>query len=415
MKVLLIFAFLVVFLLLVSGCSAPSPATTLISTTSIPSQSPTPTLVSKIVVPAQTVTQSLSPIPAITTVASAQTVTQSPTLVPSSGKMMVSFIDVGQGDSELIQSLSGKVMLIDAGPTATESQVVKYLRDRGISTIDVVVATHSHEDHIGGMSAVLNEFTVKQFIDGGYPHTTSTYENMLNLIDERNIPFRTVSNGDTIAFDPAITVQVLNPQKTFTNDINQNSVVLKMTYGKVSYLFTGDAESDAENYYAGAVGDINILKVAHHGFNTSSGANLLSLITPEVSVIEVGSVNSYKDSTSAALQRLQQAGSKVYRTDLDGTITITSDGSTYSVYTEKLSGTIPIPMATSTQYQITTQPVSASVEAIVCDCSSDRYNCADFSTQAAAQACYNNCVAQGKGDIHRLDGDNNSKACENNK
>ena len=396
MKVLPIFAFLVIFLLLVSGCSAPSSATKPTSTTPISSQSLTLT-------------------PTSTTITPAQTVTQSPTLVSTSGKMIVSFIDVGQGDSELIQSLSGKVMLIDAGPTATESKVVKYLQDRGISTIDVVVATHPHEDHIGGMSAVLNGFTVKQFIDSGYPHTTSTYENMLNLVDERNIPFRTVANGDTIAFDPAITVQVLNPQKTFTDDINQNSVVLKMTYGRISYLFTGDAGSDAENYYAGAVGDINILKVAHHGTNTSSGANLLSQITPEVSVIEVGSVNSYGDSTSAALQRLQQAGSKVYRTDLDGTITITSDGYTYSVDTEKSSGTTPIPTASSTQYQITIQPVSASGEAIVCDCSSDRYNCADFSTQAAAQACYNNCIAQGKGNIHRLDGDNNGKACESNK
>jgi len=334
MKVLPIFAILVIFLLLVSGCSAPSPVTTYTSTTSLPSQSPTITPASTTAAPAQTVIQSLSPTPASTTVTLTQTVTQSPTLASSSGKMTVSFIDVGQGDSELIQSLSGKVMLIDAGPTATESKVVKYLQDQGISTIDVVVATHPHEDHIGGMSAVLNGFTVKQFIDSGYPHTTSTYENMLNLIDERNIPFRTVANGDTIAFDPAITVQVLNPQKTFTDDINQNSVVLKMTYGKISYLFTGDAGSDAENYYAGAVGDINILKVAHHGSNTSSGAYLLSQITPEVSVIEVGSVNSYGCPTSAALQRLQQAGSKVYRTDLNGTITITSDGYTYSVDTE---------------------------------------------------------------------------------
>lgn len=316
--------------------------------------------------------------------------------------MTVSFIDVGQGDSELIQSPSGKVMLIDAGPTDTGSKVVKYLQDRGISTIDVVVATHPHEDHIGGMAAVLNAFIVKQFVDSGYPHTTSTYENMLNLIDKKNIPFRTVTNGDTIAFDPAISVQVLNPQKSFTDDINQNSVVLKMTYGKVSSLFTGDAGEPIENSYAGIAGHADILKVAHHGSSTSTGSAFLSKITPPISVIEVGAGNSYGHPTSATLQRLQQAGTKVYRTDLDGTITITSDGNTYSVDTAISSGTTSI-------------PVSASGYAVVCDCSSNRYNCPDFSTQAAAQACYNYCITQGKGDIHGLDGDNNSKACESNK
>jgi beta-lactamase superfamily II metal-dependent hydrolase len=109
--------------------------------------------------------------------------------------MTVSFIDVGQGDSELIQSPSGKVMLIDAGPTDAGSKVVKYLQDQGISTIDVVVATHPHEDHIGGMSAVLNGFTVKQFIDSGYPHTTSTYENMLNLIDKKTSHLKRSQTG----------------------------------------------------------------------------------------------------------------------------------------------------------------------------------------------------------------------------
>ena len=392
MKVFPIFAFFVIVLLLVSGCSAPSPANTHASTESTPSQSPLPA-------------------PTSTAIAPAQTVTQSPTL----GKMTVSFIDVGQGDSELIQTPSGKVMLIDAGPTATESKVVKYLQDQGISTIDVVVATHPHEDHIGGMSAVLNGFAVKQFIDSGYPHTTSTYENMLNLIDKKNIPFKTVTNGDTISLDPAVSVQVLNPQATFSDDINQNAIVLKITYGKNTFLFTGDAGEPIENSYAGNAGHADILKVAHHGSSTSSGSSFLSKITPSISVIEVGAGNSYGHPTQATLSRLQQVGSKVYRTDLDGTITITSDGNTYSVNTAKSSGTTSIPMASSTQYQTTTQTVSASGVAVVCDCSSNRYNCPDFSTQAAAQVCYNYCIAQGKGDIHKLDADKNGKACESNK
>ena len=295
------------------------------------------------------------------------------------------------------------------------SKVVKYLQDRGISTIDVVVATHPHEDHIGGMAAVLNAFIVKQFVDSGYPHTTTTYENMLNLIDKKNIPFRTVTNGDTIAFDPAITVQVLNPQKSFTDDINQNSVVLKMTYGKVSFLFTGDAGEPIENIYVGNSGHADILKVAHHGSSTSTGSAFLSKITPSVSVIEVGAGNSYGHPTASTLQRLQQAGSTIYRTNLDGTNKITSDDITYSVDMEKLATITAGPTKSALPTTNVTSAPATSGGTAVCDCSSNRYNCPDFSTQAAAQACYNYCIAQGKGDIHGLDGDNNSKACESNK
>jgi len=312
MKILSIFAFSVIILLLVSGCSAPSPIPTPTSTASIPSQ-----------------LSSLTPTSTITN--PAQTITQSPTLVSSVGKMTVSFIDVGQGDSELIQSPSGNVMLIDAGPTDAGLKVVEYLRAQGISTINIVVATHPHEDHIGGMAAVLNAFTVKQFIDSGTPDTTITYEHMLNLIDQKNIPFKTAMTGDTLDFDPAISIQVLNPSILVTGDYNQNSVVLKMMYGKVTYLFTGDAGEPVEEQYAPKAGHIDVLKVPHHGSCTSSYAPFLSIIHPEVSVISVGAHNSYGHPCAETISRLEQVGAKVYRTDLDGTIVITSDGDTYSV------------------------------------------------------------------------------------
>jgi len=247
--------------------------------------------------------------------------TTSPTAFSSSGKMVVHFIDVGQGDSELIQFPSGKTMLIDAGPTGAGSTVAAYLRSQGISSLDAVVASHPHEDHIGGMSEVLDDFTVKQFIDSGYPHTTSTYENMLVQIDRKNIPFRTVAVGDIISLDPAVSIAVLNPQPSFSDDINQNSVALRMTYGKITWFFPGDAGSIAE--------PAEILKVPHHG--SSTGSSSITLIDPKVSVIEVGAGNSYGHPTTTTLTRLQQAGSEIYRTDQDGTIVITSDGETYSV------------------------------------------------------------------------------------
>ncbi|MCX6696938.1 MAG: MBL fold metallo-hydrolase [Methanoregula sp.] len=313
--------------------------------------------------------------------------------------MTISFIDVGQGDSELVQTPSGKVILIDAGPTGSGSKVVEYLQDLGISTIDVIVATHPHQDHIGGMAAVLNAFTVKQFVDSGYPQTTSTYENMLNLIYEKNIPFQTVKIGDTIALDPAVSVQVLNPQDNFSDDINQNSVILKIIHGKTTFLFAGDADGISDH--------ADILKVPHHGSDIDAGT--ITQIAPAVSIIEVGTGNSYGYPTASTLQRLQQEGSAIYRTDFDGTIKITSDGITYSVDKENRAA-----IAAGPTIKVTTVPQISDITA-VCDCLFNRYNCADFSTQAAAQACYNYCIAQGNGDIHGLDNDKNGQACGSNK
>jgi competence protein ComEC len=392
MKIQSAIVIFVIAFLLVAGCVASSPSSPV--STSTTTASPTPVTST----PISTVTVANSP-------------TQSSTLSPSSGTMTVNFIDVGQGDSELIQTPSGKTMLIDAGPTDSSQTVAQYLRDQGISTIDIVVATHPHEDHIGGMSTVLNGFTVKQFIDSGYPYTTSTYEDMLNLIDKKNIPFQTVTSGDTISLDPALTINVLNPLTTFSSDVNQNSIVLKITYGKVTYLFTGDAGSDAESNFMNTAGHADILKVAHHGSSTSSSSTFLSHITPAVSVIEVGAGNPYGHPAASTLKRLEQIGSKVYRTDLSGTIKITSDGNTYSVSTAKTTVGAST-AASTTHYQITTQPVSGSAGTVVCDCSYNRYNCADFPTRVSAQACYDYCEAQGKGDVHKLDGDNNGKVCE---
>jgi len=222
-------------------------------------------------------------------------------------------------------------MLIDAGPADSSKTVRQYLRDQGISTIDIVLATHPHEDHIGEMSTVLNEFAVEQFIDSGTPDTTSTYEHMLNVIDKKNIPFKISTTGDTIDLDPAISIQVLSPSMLVSDDYNLNSIVLKITYGKISYLFTGDGGEPVEEQYAPMAGHIDILKVPHHGSCTSSYTQFLSIIHPEVSVISVGAYNSYGHPCAETISRLEQAGSKVYRTDLDGTIVITSDGNTYSV------------------------------------------------------------------------------------
>lgn len=310
MRILSIFV-LILILLFLSGCVSPSEST---STSQSPSPQP------------PMITPESSPIP--------PSVQPSPP-VSSSGNVTVSYIDVGQGDSELVRSPSGNDMLIDAGPTTASSAVVSYLQQEGISRVDIVVVTHPHEDHYGGMTAVLNTFPVGEFLNCGYPANASGYQAVLALAAKDGAPPQAVKAGDTISFDPTVSVQVLSPSTLTGSDLNQDSVVLKMTYGNVIWLFTGDGGEPVENQYAHAAGHIDILKAAHHGSCTSSYASFLLTVHPEVSVISVGANNPYGHPCAATISRLQQFGSKVYRTNLDGTITITSDGQTYSVRTEK--------------------------------------------------------------------------------
>ncbi|WP_367343846.1 lamin tail domain-containing protein [Methanomethylovorans sp.] len=252
---------------------------------------------------------------------------------PRSDNLTVHFIDVGQGDSILVE-YDGKSMLVDAGESNMGSRVSAFLMELGISSLDYVVATHPHADHIGGLLTIIDQYPVGQFIDSGYPHTSQTYENMLIAIDTKDIPFHVVQRGESIDLAQGIDIQVLNPGKERSNDINENSVVLKITDGDVSFLLMGDAglETESSIMAAGYDVDADILKVGHHASISGSGQNFIKAVSPEISIIEVGADNNYGHPHAEILQRLQSM-STVYRTDLDGTITITTDGSAYTVTT----------------------------------------------------------------------------------
>lgn len=255
---------------------------------------------------------------------------------PAAGdNLTVHFIDVGQGDSILLE-YNGKAMLVDAGERDKGTVVSAYLQDQSISSIDYVVATHPHSDHIGGMDEVLNSFQIGHFIDSGFPHTSKTYENMLTAIDEKNIPFEVVQEGEKIEFDPAVDIEVLNPESEYSEELNENSVVLRVNYGEVSFLLMGDAglETEEKLLSSGYDLDSDILKVGHHASRSGSGEAFISAVSPEVSVIEVGAGNDYGHPHTEILERLQKA-SRVYRTDLDGSITVTTDGSAYTITTQK--------------------------------------------------------------------------------
>jgi competence protein ComEC len=262
------------------------------------------------------------------------------------GMLTVRFLDVGLGDAILIESPSGKTMLIDAGSGLMSRDMLSELETAGIMDLDVVLATHPHEDHIGGMGAVLTRYRVGQFIDAGIPHTTSTYENLVKQIEAWKIPYRKVRAGDTITLDPGVIFRVDNPDGTLLSsddnenvaeNLNENSLVLTLTYGNITFLLMGDATAEAEQFLqkSGVSLDADILKVAHHGSSRSSGPGFLARVRPAVSIIEVGSPNPYGYPSPATLSRLQETGSAVYRTDLHGTVIIATDGRTYQVVVER--------------------------------------------------------------------------------
>lgn len=257
----------------------------------------------------------------------------------ASNNLTIHFLDVGQGDSELIQ-IDNKNVLIDGGEQDMGPRVEAYLRDHGVSSLDIVVATHPHSDHVGGLITVLNDIPVKQVLDIGQAHPSPIYETFLTLINQKNVPYRNPQPGQTIDLDPNLKIEVLNPPPAqFADDLNQNSIVLKVTYNKVSFLLMGDAGFEAENSIFAYGYDLksDILKVAHHGSSSASSPTFLSKVRPAISVIEVGAGNDYGHPTQETLDALQQIGSKIYRTDLNGNIVVTTDGVSYSVTTQKQS------------------------------------------------------------------------------
>lgn len=241
----------------------------------------------------------------------------------------VQFINVGQGDCTIITA-GGRAMLIDGGPCDAGPAVVAYLKKSGIDSIDVLIATHPHEDHIGGLLAVLDDIPVKQVIDSGLVTSTPTYRSYLELIDRKGIPYHIVDRGDTIDFDPEVTVEVLSPppgmvgNKSDEDYINDNSLALKITYNRLTFLLMGDTGFDAENSLlaSGISLKSDVLKVGHHGTRYSTGREFLAQVDPELSIIDVG-VNDYGYPKADTLNRLEASGSGIMRTDLDGNIVIT--------------------------------------------------------------------------------------------
>ena len=257
-------------------------------------------------------------------------------IAPAEGELAVHFIDVGQGDAILIQA-PGKSVLIDGGPRDAASDLTGYLRRGGITRLDLVISTHPHEDHIGGLPAVLEAFSVGEVIDPAVPHTTQTFEQYLALIEANKITFTAARSGLTRDLGGGALLRLLHPAAPDPEaDLNNCSVVARLSFGKISFLFTGDIESLAEREILQRERHLatTILKVAHHGSKTSTDPLFLDAVSPAVAVICYGE-NQYGLPHPDTLDNLAKAGAVVYSTAQNGTIRLLTDGHTYTVHTER--------------------------------------------------------------------------------
>lgn len=253
------------------------------------------------------------------------------------GLLKVHFLDVGQADAILIEAPAGKKMLVDAGNNDDEKELLSYLHRQGVQELEAVVGTHPHEDHIGSLDAVINNFPVKKVYLPKVVHTTKTFEDLLLAIKKNNLKI-TYAKGDmTIPLDPQLKIEILAPNSKEYEELNDYSIVLKITFGKTSLLLTGDAERTSEEEMIERGYDLkaDVLKVGHHGSSSSTSQPFLQKVRPRFAVISVGKNNDYGHPHKETLSRLKKAGVKILRTDEHGHILCVSDGEKITFHESK--------------------------------------------------------------------------------
>ena len=250
--------------------------------------------------------------------------------------MKTYFLDCGQADSIFIELPDGKCMLIDAGESDFGKTLESFIRFKGYSHIDYVVATHPHSDHIGGMEHILKSFSVGKFYMPEILHNTKTFERMLDALKENECECMYISQGSIIA-DLMYDIKVLAPYRESYSRMNNYSAVIKLSYNNVSTLFSADAEIDSEREMIESALDMraDVLKVGHHGSSTSTSHQYLDAVSPRDAIISVGEGNSYGFPAPLVIARLINRDINIYRTDILGNICMTTDGYFYVIESEK--------------------------------------------------------------------------------
>ncbi len=250
----------------------------------------------------------------------------------SESKLIVHFLDVGQGDSIFIELPNGRTMLVDAGENYHGQGIIDYVQTIGYHKLDYVVATHPHEDHIGSMPYIVRNFEIGSIYMPDVTANTATFESLLKAIKAKGLRVKNGRTGVHIIKDGELTADIIAPDKPDESNLNNSSIVLLLTFGNVSYLLTGDAETKELNAIRADM-HATVLKAGHHGSKTSTTQTLLKKISPSVTVISCGKNNDYGHPHAEVLKMLKSVNSSVYRTDRDQTVIVATDGSSLTVST----------------------------------------------------------------------------------
>ena len=248
--------------------------------------------------------------------------------------LKVHYLDVGQGDSIFIELPNNETMLIDAAESYQSENIINYLKNLNYQKIDYVIGTHPHTDHIGGLKDIINTFEIGKIYMPKVVSTTKTYESLLMAIKDKNLKINTAKAGTSIIDTDALKINILAPNNSTYTELNNYSVVTKITYGTTKFLFMGDAEKLSENEIKEDV-TADVIKIGHHGSNTSSSIDFIKKVNAKYGIISVGLNNKYNLPKEETITNWENSGTKIYLTSINGTIRASSDGTNIKIESEK--------------------------------------------------------------------------------
>ena len=248
--------------------------------------------------------------------------------------LKVHYLDVGQGDSIFIELPNNETMLIDAAESYQSENIINYLKNLNYQKIDYVIGTHPHTDHIGGLKDIINTFEIGKIFMPKVVSTTKTYESLLMAIKDKNLKINTAKAGTSIIDTDTLKINILAPNNSIYTELNNYSVVTKITYGTTKFLFMGDAEKLSENEIKENV-TADVIKIGHHGSNTSSSIDFIKKVNAKYGIISVGLNNKYNLPKEETITNWENSGTKIYLTSTNGTIRASSDGTNIKIESEK--------------------------------------------------------------------------------